>query len=113
MRTQKKNKKKIKSIKCCTPLHSLFHLTIFENYPPLEFYKVPNYHATSPPFLMRFPPKFGTFGFHSRKPLVYEAEQFTLGNYKTFPTNQSKLNQGRNTEHLNVHLPKKKNNTID
>jgi hypothetical protein len=70
------------------PKHSLFHLTMFENYPPLEFCKVPNYHATSPPSPAEFPPNFGTFGFHSRKPLVYEAKQFTWENHSTFPANR-------------------------
>jgi hypothetical protein len=89
------------------PKHSLFHLTMFENYPPLEFCKVPNYHATSPPSLADFPPNFGTFGFHSRKPLVYEAKQFTWENHSTF-SRESKPNQSRSTqkEDINVHLPK-------
>ena len=73
------------------PKHSLFHLTMFENYPPLEFCKVPNYHATSPPSPAEFPPNFGTFGFHSRKPLVYETKQFTGENHATFPANPSRI----------------------
>jgi hypothetical protein len=35
-----------------------------------------------------FPPIFGTFGFHSRKPLVYETKQFTWENHATFPANR-------------------------
>jgi hypothetical protein len=61
---------------------------MFENYPLLEFCKVPNYHATSPPTLADFPPKFGTFGFYSRKPLVFETKHFTGENHATFPANR-------------------------
>jgi len=44
-----------------------------------------------PPFPTDFPPNFGTFGFHSRKPLVYEAKQFTWENHSTFPANPSRI----------------------
>ena len=77
------------------PKHSLFHLTMFENYPPLEFCKVPNYHATSPPSPAEFPPNFGTFGFHSRKPLVYET--IYLGKSLNL-SRESKPNQSRSTK---------------
>ena len=94
--------------------HSLFHLTMFENYPPLEFCKVPNYHATSPPSPAEFLPNFGTFGFHSRKPLVYEMKQFTWENHSTFPANPSRIKADPQKEDKNVYLPKrKKNNTIN
>jgi hypothetical protein len=87
---------------------------MFENYPPLEFCKVPNYHATSPPSPAEFPPNFGTFGFHSRKPLVYETKQFTWENHSTFPANPSRIKADPQKENKNVHLPKiKKYNTIN
>jgi len=68
-----------------------------------------------PLFPTDFPPNFGTFGFHSRKPLVYEAKQFTWGKSLNL-SRESKPNQSRSIqkEDINVHLPKiKKNNTID
>jgi hypothetical protein len=49
-----------------------------------------------PPFPADFPPNFGTFGFHSRKPLVYEAKLFTREITQPFPRiAKSKPNQSR------------------
>jgi hypothetical protein len=79
---------------------------MFENYPLLEFCKVPNYHATSPPSPTEFPPNFGTFGFHSRKPLVYVTKQFTGENHSTFPANPSRIKADPQKEDKNVHLTK-------
>ncbi len=68
------------------------------------------------PSLADFPPKFGTFGFHSRKPLVYEPKLFTGEMTQPFPriAHPSRIKADQQKENVNVHLPKrKKNNIID
>ena len=69
-----------------------------------------NYTYTNKSSLAYFPPKFGTFGFHSHKPIVYEPKLFTGKITQPFPriANPSRIKADQQKEHLNVHIPKNK-----